>query len=61
MSTGRRALREIEDVESKLKRIIRSIDAGNGDLQEIRTALQRIVSGELSDAERLVRRIRDAD
>ena len=61
MSTGRRALREIEEIETKLKKIIRSIDAGNGDLQEIRATLNKLIRDEVADADRLVTRIRDAD
>lgn len=61
MSIGRRALREIEETERKLDRIVRSIRAGNADLEEVRVTLERLLRGELQEAERLVYRIRDAD
>ena len=58
MTTASRLLREIEDVDRVLQRIIQEIDAGRANFTDVRRDLQQLRSNDLAELDRLARRVK---
>jgi len=58
MGTGSRLVREIEDIDRVLQRIIREIDAGRANFTDVRRDLAHLRSNDLVELDRLARRVK---
>lgn len=58
MSTANRMLREIEDIDRLLQRLVREIDGGRANMTDMRRALASIRGNNLAELDRLARRAR---
>lgn len=56
MGIGSRLLRQIEDVDRVLQRIIRDIDGGRANFTDVRRELAHLRSSDLAELDRLARR-----
>lgn len=58
MTTGGRLIREIEDLDATLRRIVEDIDGGRANFTDVRRALERIRLSDLPELDRIARRVK---